>query len=256
MNWNPVVLPDFVLVGEEWVRAGTADSICRPGMERWPLGHVSSRYRLASHLATVASIGEFCGDLVRPSARLICGHGYRVVHGYDVRHQKAAEVAGNPVRSRLMIVNGHTGNDALRASVVAYVGDCAIGSISSSRGLHVSSNAAAWHQDVNALIERALWSQDALLDLLRAADERAMSDADRKFFADRDMIVAKDDGTALRACMSWIRGRTKKVSWGTWERRLDDEAIRALVVLLGRNTFGKALDDAMTPGSKNYQVAR
>ncbi len=264
--WDPVVLPCYlrplediggVQVEGQNVRAGEEFCIVRPGYERWPLGRVSDHYRIASHNDTAEQVKNFCAHAVTPRSRLIAGHGYAVVHGYDVRHLKAAEVEGAPVTSRLMIVSDHSGSGAIVASIVLYVGSDAIGSMSSTRGLHVSSHPEGWQQRVDGLIEMSLLVQDALLDLLRAAAARKLTDEDRAFFKKRGMRISKDDETALDACRSWLRGRSKKsITYGVWARRLDDAAIRSLVVLLGRDKYGKALDDAMNSEDPTYAIAR
>lgn len=254
VNWDPIALPNWVFpidtvggveIELQRIRSGESFAVCRPGHERWPLGQVSDHYRVVSHRATAAAIKEFCSHAVTPRARLIVGHGYAIVHGYDVKHMAAASVARQPVAHRLMIVSDHSGSAKMQASIVLYVGDHAIGSIACVRGGHVASQPDRWQGEVDGMIEQSLLVQDAVIDLLRAAEAAELTDDDRKFFAARGMKPSETDRTALDACRSWIRGRTKKITWNVWQRRMTDESIRALVVFLGREVYGKALDAAM-----------
>lgn len=245
LAWDPVAIEQFTVVDGENVRSGESYAIVRPGLERWPLGHVSDHYRVTPHRATAAAIASFCAESVTPAGAIIVGHGYHVAHSYEVRHMQAAEVAGVPLVCRLVVASSHTGGEAVRASMVVYVGRDAVGSIVRSRALHVASQPERWQADVDGMIEKAILVQDALADLLRAAAARELTDADRSFFKARKMVVKKSARTAFDAVRSWTRGNTRQMTYGVWERRLDDEAVRALVVLLGRDVHGVAIDDAM-----------
>lgn len=243
LAWDPVALEQHVVVDGQNVRSGESYAICRPGHERWPLGHVSDHYRPVSHRLTAEAIKTFCAGSVAFAGALIFGHGYHVAHSYDVRHMQAGSVAGAPVIARLVVASSHTGGESLKAAMVVYVGRDAIGAVVRSKALHVAGQPERWQGDVDGMIEKAILVQDVLIDLLRAASERVLDDADKAFFARKKMNIKDDARTALDAVRSWTRGRNKAMSWGTWSRRLDDEAIRALVGLLGRS-FGEALDAA------------
>lgn len=258
LDWTPEAREQFTVVDGENVRSGESFAIVRPGLERWPLGHVSDHYKVVAHRATAAAIAVFCSDSVTPEGSMIVGHGYHVAHSYRVRHMQAATVAGLDVSSRLVVVNSHTGGDSLRASIVLYIGRDAIGAVARTKALHVATQPSRWQQDVDALIEKAILVQDALLDLLAAASERVLEEADLAFFKRRGMVIKKGARTALDAVRSWTRGKTQTMTWGVWERRLDDDAVRALVALLGAEKFGGALDDAMgvTQGRSVYRNAR
>ena len=252
LAWEPQAIELHSVVDGVNVRAGEAFAIVRPGMERWPLGVVSDHYQVTGHRATAEAITSFCADAVTPAGAIIVGHGYHVAHSYTVKHMRADEVAGAPVSSRLVVTSSHTGGESLRACMVVYVGKDAIGCVVSSRALHVADQPGRWTADVEAMVEKAILVQDALVDLLKAASERVLDDADRSFFKSRKMVIKKDAVSALDAVRSWMRGTTKKVTFGVWSRRLDDVAIRALVVLLGKDVHGRAIDQAMGYQRPNY----
>lgn len=256
--WDPVATPLYSLVDGQPVRAGTAFAITRPGMERWPLGVASDHFRVVPWQSTRDAIVQFCAGAVRPVGTRVAGHGYHVMQAFAVEHlqtrrveahgeRSAADytVEGAAVTARLVVVNSYTGGDALRAAMVVYVGDHPIGSVVSTRAMHVASQPEHWQGQVDAMIETAILAEDAILDLLKAAAKRELDDADRAFFKGRGMSIKDDAATVLQAVFSWHKGRTKEATFGVWERRLDDEAVVALVVLLGRDVHGAALDDAL-----------
>lgn len=234
------------------VRAGEAFAIVRPGWERWPLGIASDHYKVTSHVRGNAAILSACTDTIEPNGRVMAGHGYHVAYGYFVRHLQAASVDGARLMSKLIVAHDHTGMGALRAAMVLYLGGDergrgadAIGAIVRSRGLHVASQPQIWQGNVDAMIERAILAQDAVIDLLRAASVRELAKEDREFFKRRGIVVRDSAVTALDAIKAYHRGYTRNTSWGVWERRLSDDAIRAVVVLLGASTYGAAIDAAM-----------
>lgn len=245
LAWEPETIELHAVVNGANVRAGESYAIVRPGMERWPLGIVSDHYRVTGHRQTAESIKNFCADAVTPAGAIIAGHGYAVAHSYTVKDSRAVDVCGIPLSCRLVVASSHTGGEALRASMVAYVGKDAIGAVVHARALHVASQPSQWHGEVDAMVEKAILVQGVLADLLKAANERVLTDADRSFFKGRKMVIKKTARTALDAVRSWMRGHTVKMTYQVWTRRLDDDAIRALVVLLGRDVHGVALDDAM-----------
>jgi hypothetical protein len=251
LDWDPVAIPLFSVVEGVSVRVGESYAVVRPGMERWPLGIATDHYRVVSHRATAAAIAEAGQGQVRLASHVISGHGYHVAYTYEVEHLRSTDlVGGQAVASNMVVVHDHTAKGSLRASMVVSVGSVSLGSVVSARALHVSTNPEIWQGEIDAMIERSILAQDALLDLLRAADAHVLTDADREFFAGRGMTIDKSATTALEAVQSWHTGRSRTVTWGIWERRLWDDGIVALCNLLGRATFGAALDNAL--GGRRY----
>lgn len=250
LAWDPIAVEQFTVVDGQNVRSGESYAIVRPGMERWPLGHVSDHYIVTSHRATAAAIKEFCADVATFSGAIVAGHGYHVAHSYEIRMARVEDVAGAPVRPRLIISSSHTGGESLRAAMVVYIGKDALGAVVRSKALHVAGQPSSWTNSVEAMVEKAICVQDALVDLLKAADAHELTDEDRAFFKGRKMVIKKDARTALDAVRSWTRGTTKKITWGVWERRLDDAAICALLALLARH--GNAKHGAWIDGALGY----
>ncbi len=248
LNWDPEALEQFTVVDGENVRAGDSYAIVRPGMERWPLGHVSDVYKPTSHRHTVDMIVESSGDSVEPHGKpLMSGHGYRVVHQFSVKNADAAKVHGLPVTSVMTVVHDHTGLHALKARMVVYVGNDSLGSIVGSRAIHVAENPERWRLEVEGMVERSKKAQTALLALLEAADKFVLGDADRAQLTALGVKPAgKDWGvTLLDSMVRYHRGHAKEITWGVWERRLTDDAVMAMVKVLGRKKFGLPLDEAL-----------
>lgn len=254
LAWSPEALPLYSVVGGENVRAGESFACVRPGWERWPLGIVSDHYKPIDHNATRRSILEGAGDRVALCAALQAGHGYHVAHSYDVRHMQADSIDGAPVKSRLVVAHDHTGAGALRAAMVVYVGPDPIGAVVRARAMHVASQPTIWSGEIDGMIEKAILVQDVLLDLLRAAKERKLEDADREWIAKRGIVSRKGKKaeTLFEAMQCWFAGNVdaKKMTWGVWERRLDDAAIAVMCEFLGRARFGTPIDQIL--GGRRY----
>jgi len=255
LAWDPIAKEQFTVTEEtgEVVRSGDSYAIVRPGMERWPLGHVSDVYRPSSHRHTVDMLLDAAGNEVEPFGRpLMSGHGYRVIHEFSVKKETAVQVHGLPVSSRLTVVHDHTGLHALKARMVVYVGDTTLGSIVGARAIHVAENPERWRVEVEAMVERSRNAQGALTDLLVAADKFVLGDADRSLLTALGLKPAgKEWGvTLLDSMVRYHKGGNKDITWGVWERRLNDDAIMAMVKVLGVKKFGVALDMAM--GGNRY----
>jgi hypothetical protein len=222
-------------------------------MERWPLGHVSDVYKPTSHRHTVDMILEAAGEEVEPRGKpLASGHGYRVVHQFSVKGEAKSAVRGLPVTSALTVVHDHTGLHALKARMVIYVGNDALGSIVGARAIHVAENPERWRVEVQGMIDRSRAAQAALSALLDAADKFVLGDADRAQLTALGVKPAgKDWGvTLLDSMVRYHRGHAKEITWGVWERRLTDDAIVAMVKVLGAKKYGVALDLAL--GGNRY----
>ena len=256
LNWDPIVKDQFTVNEEtgEVIRAGDSVAIVRPGFERWPLGHASDVYKAASHRHTVDMILT-ASDQVEPFGKpLMSGHGYRVVHEFSVRDEQITQVHGLPVTSRMTTVHDHTALHALKARMVVYVGDTTLGSIVGSRAIHVAENPERWRLEVEGMVERSKKAQTALLALLEAADKFVLGDADRAQLTALGVKPAgKDFGvTLLDSMVRYHRGANKDITWGVWERRLSDDAIMAMIKVLGRRKYGNVLDEAL--GGKRYGI--
>jgi len=254
LNWDPVVKDQFTVNEEtgEVIRAGDSVAIVRPGYERWPLGHASDVYKAASHRHTVDMILT-ATDQVEPFGKpLMSGHGYRVVHEFSVRNETITQVHGLPVTSRMTTVHDHTALHALKARMVVYVGDTTLGSIVGARAIHVAENPERWRVEVEAMVERSRKAQEALTALLVAADKFVLGDADRSLLTALGLKPAgKEWGvTLLDSMVRYHKGGNKDITWGVWERRLNDDAIMAMVKVLGAKKFGVALDLAL--GGNRY----
>lgn len=263
LAWDPEARPLHTFLPENESTDGAADETCRagelfaivrPGMARWPLSHgaPSKYYRVYSHNRVHASTMAACSGQVTLRRSLIVGQGTHVIHEYDVAHLDSHTIDGAPVTSRLAITVPHTGKAKLRANIVVYIGKDAIGSCVGAKAAHRANNPELWQGEVDAMIERTILLQDALVELLRAASERVLTDMDRKWFRKRGQIVKKSARTALDAMRAWhgvdSRGRARP-TWGIWSRRLDDGAIVSLCRLLG-GKHGETLDAIV--GGKRY----
>ena len=257
LNWDPVCREQFTIneATGEVVRAGDSFAVCRSTEpnERWPLGHVSDVYKPSSHRHTVDMIMTSCGEQVEAYGDpLASGHGYRVVHQFSVKKEDPFQVHGLPVTSRLTVVHDHTGLHALKARMVVYVGDTTLGSIVGARAIHVAENPERWRVEVEAMVERSRLAQEALTALLVAADKFVLGDADRSLLTALGLKPAgKEWGvTLLDSMVRYHKGGNKDITWGVWERRLNDDAIMAMVKVLGPKKFGVALDLAL--GGNRY----
>lgn len=258
LAWTPGAHPLYSVIDGANVRAGESFAVVRPGWERWPLGIVSDHYRVVDHNVTRRQILEGAGDRVTRvtlGAAVQAGHGYHVAHAYEIRHMEAASVDGAPVKSRLIVAHDHTGAGALRAAMVVYVGPDPMGAVVRARAMHVATQPAMWAAEIDSMIEKSILVQDALLDLLRAAKARELTDTDREWIASKGIVSkkGKSAATLFDAMQSWFAGNvsaSKMMTWGVWERRLDDEAIRVMCELLGLARYGTPIDDALGGGRR------
>lgn len=256
LNWDPICREQFTINADgETVRAGDSFAVCRSSEpnERWPLGHVSDVYRPSSHRHTVDMIMGACGEQVEAHGTpLASGHGYRVVHQFAVKNAGLTLVHDLPITSRLTVVHDHTGLHALKARMVVYVGNTTLGSIVGARAIHVAENPERWRVEVEAMVERSQAAQEALTDLLVAADKFVLADADRSLLTALGLKPAgKDWGvTLLDSMVRYHKGGCKDITWGVWERRLNDDGIMAMVKVLGFKKYGVALDMAL--GGNRY----
>ena len=95
-------------------------------------------------------------------------------------------------------------------------------------------------------------AQDALLALLQAADKHYLTETDKEFITAEGVNPPGKDwpATLLDAVVKYHKGNNSDMTWGVWERRLDDSAIRVMAKILGVKTHGRALDEAL--GGKRY----
>lgn len=255
LAWDPEAMPLFTLSPDETsiIRAGAEFSILNPNVRRHPTGRATDYYRVYSHRKALEQTVAGCSESVSHRHSLIVGQGTRIVHDFDVRHLGASTVLDKHgreslVTSRLTLVVPHTGREALSAHMTVYVDGMAFGSLIGATAPHVSSNPNRWQGEVDAMIERSIIVQDALLDLVRAAANRDLVDEDRKWLRRRGIVIKNSARTALAAMQEWHgvdRAGRAAPTWGVWSRRLDSAAIDTLCELLGRATYGKAIDDAM-----------
>lgn len=261
LNWDPECREQFTFVpGEQGdhdvaVRSGDSFAVVRPGYERWPLGHVSDVYKPASHRRTVDMILDGSGEKVEPhGSPLVSGHGYRVVHEFAVKKEGKKVVDGLPVSSRLTIVHDHSGLHALKARMVIYVGNDSLGSVVGARAIHVSENPERWRTEVDSMVERSRVAQDAIVELMTAASRFALSEADKVQLKALGVKPAGKEwgATLLQSMILYHRGGSRKVpeTFGVWQRRLTDDAVAAMVKILGVKKYGVALDMAL--GGNRY----
>ncbi len=272
LAWDPVAVPQFLgtpeahaaastgdaekddlVLNGEVTRSGDSYAVVRPGHGRWPLGHVSDVYKPTGHRGTTAMVTEACKEMVRPFKKaLMSGHGYRVAHQFHVLGEDKGDLHGLPVTSRLTVVHDHTGLHALRARMVVFVGNDTLGSFVGSRAIHVAKNPEKWRLEVEAMVAKSMKAQDALMDILKAADTHALTEADKVLLTTLKVNPPADAWglTLLDSCVKYFKGKNTEMTWGVWERRLDDDAIRAMVAVLGAKSFGVPLDLAL--GGKRY----
>ncbi len=257
LAWDPVCLEQHTADdgdGEGDVRSGDSFAVVRPGHRRWPLGHVSDVYKPTGHRGTVKMVKEACSDTVKPFKKaLMSGHGYRVAHQFHVLTEGTeGNLHGLDVTSRLTVVHDHTGLHALKARMVVYVGDNTLGSIVGARAIHVATNPEKWRVEVEAMVAKAKKAQAALMELLAAADKHVLTEADKAMVSadGTNPPGGQWPGTLLDAMVQYHKGHNAEMTWGVWERRLEDGAIRTMCKVLGTATFGRALDEAL--GGKRY----
>jgi len=256
LAWEPVCLEQFTFPADgdgHEVRSGDSFAVVRPGEERWPLGHVSDVYKPTGHRGTVKMVTEACKETVQPFKKaLMSGHGYRVAHDFHVVTEGVDnDLHGLPVTSRLSIVHDHTGLNALRARMVVYIGNNTLGSIVGSRAIHVANNPEKWRLEVEAMVERSKKAQTALMSLLQAADKHVLTEADKTLLVALKVAPPTAfNGTLLDSVVTYFKPKGGDLTWGVWERRLDDDAIRAMVAVLGAKQFGVPMDLAL--GGKRY----
>lgn len=244
LDWTPECIEMYSVIGGVAVRAGEAFAIVRPGSERWPLGIASDHYKPTDHVACDKRILEECLSAVEPGECMVSGHGYRVVYGYTVKHMSASKVGGHVVSTRLVVAHDHTGKGAMRASMCLYLDGKAIGAIVTTSAMHVAAQPGIWQQNIEAMIETALVAQDAVLDLLWAAESRTLTDEDIAFLERKGLRMSSKPKTALDALVDHHEGRNAKITWGVWERRMNDEGIRAVLALLPAEV-SQALDASL-----------
>ncbi len=256
LTWDPIAIEQFTFPAEadgHEVRSGDSFAVVRPGHARHPLGHVSDVYRPTSHRHTVAMVTEACSDMVKLFRKpVMSGHGYRVAHMFSVLNEDKGNLHGLPVTSRLTVVHDHTGLHALRARMVVFVGSDTLGSFVGARAIHVAANPEKWRVEVEAMVERSKNAQASLLTLLQAADTHVLTEADKALLTALKVPPPAGEwaGTLLDSCVKYFKGKNSEMTWGVWERRLDDDAIRAMVAVLGAKQFGVPLDLAL--GGKRY----
>jgi len=264
LDWDPQCLEQFTFPAEgdgHEERAGDSFAVVRPGHARWPLGHVSDVYKPTGHRHTTKMVSEACVDMVKPVGAVMSGHGYRVAHNFSVLNQDTVNLHGLPVTSQLTVVHDHTGLHALRARMLVFIGNDCLGSFVGARAIHVASNPEKWRVEVEAMVAKSMKAQDALLAVLRAADTHVLTEADKAL-----LVTLKVNppagvfaGTLLDSCVAYFKGKNSDITWGVWERRLSDDAIRAMVAVLGAKNFGVALDlalDGKRYGHKHTDEAR
>lgn len=262
LAWEPALRDQATEVNGQWIRSGDSIAIIRPGYERWPLGHVMKGYVPTGRASLLNMCTEAWAGLVTHTKSAIFGIGVYDAHEFTIEHQKAKSVQGAPVTSKLLLTNGNDGKTATRASMVIYVGSDAIGSVYRARAIHVGAQQVIWTGDVLGMIEKSVLVQDALIELLTEASNHEFTDVERAWFKARNMTIRdKNARTLLDAVRSWTKGGNttrgkNKLTWGVWRRRLDDKAIRALVLFLGHEKHGKALDDAFGYKKPNYGPKR
>lgn len=232
LTWTPESIELFSVVNGANVRAGEAYAIVRPGQERWPLGIASDHYKPTDHVATDARILSECSESLTPNGVVMSGHGYNVAYGYFIRHMQASKVGAHDVTTKLVVAHDHTGKGSMVASMCLYVDNQAIGAIVTTKAMHVAAQPGIWQSNIDAMIESAIIAQDAVLEMLAAAEAYVLTDEDKAFLAKKGMRVPEGVTTALGALVAHHKGRNARITWGVWERRMNDEGIRAVLKLL------------------------
>jgi hypothetical protein len=259
LNWTPKLTPLYSMpfADSETVRAGNAFAIVRDGYEEDPLGIVTNMYRPLVHEDTARDIAEGTFGRTTPEGAQVDGHGYHVVHADTLATMTVNDL---PIVSRLMLVHDHTGAGSVRASVVCYLGnEIVIGSKNFTRRLHVGAGArdmgagsrSRWLDVVDAMLETAMVQQDALAECLTKGVSFKMTEDAAACFErhavfverakltqeekDRGVIASIIPPTALDVVIAHHKSRrgAGNITWGVWSRRLEGEALSALIEITG-----------------------
>jgi hypothetical protein len=245
-QWDPAALPLFTFPdADKDVRAGKWAAIVRPGLERWPLGVVSEHYRITSHNETRRHVLD--AGRTELLATWQSGHGYHVAHEFKIDHLSAVEGEAGIVSSRLFLDHDHTGTGSLRGAMVVFLDGRPLGAVVKSRVLHVSANPAQWSSELDSMVERSVLAQDVLLELVAFASRRLMQTVDLERLASLGIVSKKGKNAEnlLDAVRFWFEGNVAatKMTWGVWERRLDDQAIAAMCAFAP--VIGRQLDEIL-----------
>jgi hypothetical protein len=244
-DWAPECIELFSVIGGVAVRAGEAFAIVRPGSERWPLGIASDHYKTTDHCAFDARLLNECAASIEPGKVLVSGHGYRVVYDYTIKHMSSQTVGKHTVSTRLVIAHDHTGKGSMQAAMCLYLDNHAIGAIVSTSAMHVAAQPGIWEANIEGMIESAIVAQDAMIDLLTAAESRILDSKDRDMLAKKGLKNPEGCRTALQALVAHHKGYANgKITWGVWERSMSDDAIRAILSILPPD-IGQALDTSL-----------
>lgn len=255
-DWAPVAIPQWLVVNGERVRSGTSFAICREGYERWPLGHSKDRYKIEGHNEGFDAVLSFT-DAVEAGQSFSTAHGYQVAREYNFKafFVEYVETARGRVRvsTRLVLTHDHTASGSATAALTLFVDGNAVGAILYRSMKHVGVQSMRFRQEIAGLAESAIIAQSATLDLFRKAAERPFTEVERRWLARREVRVKGKPATLLEALQGYLKGYMKKgITWNTWERRLNDDAICLVVSLLGPATVGRDLDDALGKMSHGY----
>lgn len=251
IDWTAECIELFTILDGAAVRAGEGFAVVKPGGERWPLGMVSDHYKPTDHCAADRRVLSECLTSITAGSAMVFGHGYQVVYSYLVQHMGASEIGSHKVETRLSVAHDHTGKGAMRASMCLYLDGKAIGAIVTTTAMHVAAQPGIWAQNIESMIESAIVAQDAVLDLLAAADDRKLSEEDIEYLKRKGLkLPSGEEGdkwvgkSALDALVYHHEGRNERTTWGVWERRMTDDGIRGILALLP-SEIGKALDASL-----------
>lgn len=255
-DWAPVAIPQWLVVNGERVRSGTSFAICREGFERWPLGHSKDRYKIEGHNEGFDAVLSFT-DKVEAGQNFSTAHGYQVAREYGFKQffVEHVETARGRVRvsTKLVLTHDHTASGSATAALTLFVDGSAIGAVLFRSMKHVGVQSMRFRQEIAGLAESAVIAQSAVLDLVRKAAERPFTEVEKRWLAKRDVRVKKNPKTLLEALQGYLKGyMSKGITWNSWERRLNDDALRLIVQLLGPATVGRDLDDALGGMSRGY----
>jgi hypothetical protein len=102
------------------------------------------------------------------------------------------------------------------------------------------------------MVEKSILAQDMILTALKAADSHVLTEADKAFITAEGVNPPGGEWplTLLDSVVKYHKNRNSDMTWGVWERRLDDSAIRVMIKVLGTATFGRQLDEIL--GGKRY----
>jgi hypothetical protein len=269
LDWTPTLIPAFLPHGGSYVRCSNDMAIVRPGYEEDRLGMASDIYRIVDRRETVAAVEQSAFGKVTREAGGIDGHGYHVIDSFRLDTLQPFTITGLPLVSRLILVHAHTGKDSVRASVVCYLGrEVVIGSRNFTRKLHVGTGArdmgvgsrANWIGVIDSMLETAMLQQGVLAECLAKgasqgmnepygrdvegnplmpadAFERAGVPVERikltKEETERGVIAPIVPKTALDVVIAHHKSRRGRIAWGVWSRRLEGEALGALLTITG-----------------------